>query len=297
LNFSIIICTYKNEIKLSKAISSLIELTYDKGKFEIVVVDNGSDNLTEHLILKERILSNFVFSKLKVVFEPNRGLVNARRNGLKASEFEYVVYCDEDNYLNMDYLNVAYNILEFSNISLLGGRTTNEHCEDNRMLAIGRQYHYSRLLNFGEMLWGAGLVIKKSLISQLLSRGLILSSLDTRGSGEDYELNFLYQLNNHNCYYSDDLVLYHDVDQSRFDVEQLNKLAVSNAPIDFMISKFWSFYDFKKMSRLDKVVLVLKTLVKSFLRKDVNLKDRIIFEMILFANSKYLTELNLILMK
>jgi glycosyltransferase involved in cell wall biosynthesis len=78
--------------------------------YEIIVVDNNSSDHTFSLVEQ--------FSKEKVIFlrEKNAGKVNALKKGVSYSSGELIIICDDDNYLNKNYLDVAYDFFKKTQI-------------------------------------------------------------------------------------------------------------------------------------------------------------------------------------
>lgn len=101
MNFSIITCTYNpNPLifkRLIKAIS-LLEIP-NKLNIEWIIIDNNST---------EKIENSFDFSPIKIpinhILEKEPGLTNARIAGTKNSNGEWLIFFDDDNEPNKDFL-------------------------------------------------------------------------------------------------------------------------------------------------------------------------------------------------
>jgi len=94
MKISIILPTYNRRNKLEKAIQALNNLNYSEGRYEIVAVNDGSqDDTKEFLEQKKQEIPN-----LKVVHhEENQGIAATRNTGLKHIEAEeYVFFTDDD---------------------------------------------------------------------------------------------------------------------------------------------------------------------------------------------------------
>jgi glycosyltransferase involved in cell wall biosynthesis len=89
---SVIICTYNRSYLLKKALDSLTTQTLDKQKYEVLIIDNNSNDDTQE-VLTPYLKSNDNFS---VFIEYNQGLSHARNRGWKESRGEYVAYIDDD---------------------------------------------------------------------------------------------------------------------------------------------------------------------------------------------------------
>lgn len=93
MKVSIIIPNYNNEKYLEECIESIERQTYNN--IEIVIVDDFStDN-------SRKIINNLQkkYNNIKVILlQQNKGVSNARNEGLKAASGEYVTFIDSDDY-------------------------------------------------------------------------------------------------------------------------------------------------------------------------------------------------------
>jgi glucosyl-dolichyl phosphate glucuronosyltransferase len=97
----VIICTYNRCNYLPKLIESLRKQTLPKERFEILTVDNNSNDDTQKAAnaLQEST------SNLRYVFEPKQGLSVARNRGLSETVSPLVVYIDDDAYAEPQWLS------------------------------------------------------------------------------------------------------------------------------------------------------------------------------------------------
>lgn len=100
---SVIIPTYNNCHYITKAIESVLNQTYKD--FEIIVVDDGSDDNTSSLISKYG-------RKLKYFYQCNSGAASARNKGINESKGEYISFLDSDDYFYEDNLLKKIAFLE-----------------------------------------------------------------------------------------------------------------------------------------------------------------------------------------
>ena len=90
---SIVIPTYNRKDLLKGAIESLLNQTYPKDKYEVIIVDDGSTDGTEEMLgeLAEKKNSNLRYFKQK-----NRGPAAARNTGIKNAVGEIIGLTDDD---------------------------------------------------------------------------------------------------------------------------------------------------------------------------------------------------------
>lgn len=86
---SVIIPTYNRARTLKKAIDSVFDQDYKN--FELIVVDDGSTDSTEKLLLSYA-------NSIKVIQQPNQGVSTARNRGIKASSGDLIAFLDSDDY-------------------------------------------------------------------------------------------------------------------------------------------------------------------------------------------------------
>ena len=93
---SIIVPIYNAAQYLDQCITSIIEQTYKN--LEIILVDDGSIDKSAEICQK------FVTKDLRVkyLFQPNKGVARARKNGTKHAAGEYVGFVDADDYIEPD---------------------------------------------------------------------------------------------------------------------------------------------------------------------------------------------------
>lgn len=108
MKFSIIVPVYNVEKYLSECINSIIDQSYKD--FEVVLVDDGSTDISG-LICDQAAAKN---EKFKVIHKKNGGLISARRSGLKIASGEYILFCDSDDLLRENALEILDGIISDS---------------------------------------------------------------------------------------------------------------------------------------------------------------------------------------
>lgn len=85
---SVIIPTYNRKDFLKKAVASVLNQTYPF--FEIIVVDDGSDDGTAEMFTQQDL-------KLVYLRQENRGPAAARNRGIMAARHEFIAFLDSDD--------------------------------------------------------------------------------------------------------------------------------------------------------------------------------------------------------
>lgn len=85
---TVIIPTYNRDLLVERAIKSVLRQTFED--FELIVVDDGSDDTTAEVLDSYGKL-------LKVVFQEHQGVSAARNNGIEHAGGELVAFLDSDD--------------------------------------------------------------------------------------------------------------------------------------------------------------------------------------------------------
>ena len=99
---SVIIPVYNVEKFLKRCLDSVLAQTFQD--FEVICVNDGSTDRSGEILAG--IAENN--SNIKVYTQANQGLSIARNNGLKNSSGEYVCFCDSDDTLHPQCLEIIY---------------------------------------------------------------------------------------------------------------------------------------------------------------------------------------------
>jgi len=102
---SVIIPTYNRAHLIDRAIQSVLSQTYQD--FEVIVVDDGSTDKTEEVVL------SFGSEKMRYVrHETNRGVAAARNTGVRVARGEYIAFQDSDDEWYPNRLEIISKIVE-----------------------------------------------------------------------------------------------------------------------------------------------------------------------------------------
>src|SRR3990170_3944560 len=119
---SIIICCHNGASRLAETIRHIARQRVPPYiPWELLIVDNGSTD-DSALVARKEWQKHRVDTYLRIVKEPVLGLSFARQRGFREARYEYMILCDDDNWLDEEYICTVYQILiENSNIGALGG--------------------------------------------------------------------------------------------------------------------------------------------------------------------------------
>lgn len=94
---SIVVPIYNVEKYLSRCIESILAQTYKQ--LEIILVNDGS--IDNSLILCKKYQN--LDARIKVIDQPNAGPANARNNGIKIAQGNYIGFVDSDDEIKIDF--------------------------------------------------------------------------------------------------------------------------------------------------------------------------------------------------
>jgi glycosyltransferase involved in cell wall biosynthesis len=248
LGVSIIICCYNSAKRLPKTLLCLADQIVDSNiKWEILVVDNASKDGTR-IVAEYECKKLFTAIDYKIVNEPEPGLSSARRKGIDEAGFEYLLFCDDDNWLKSDYVQTAFNIMKNdANLGVVGGQNRAEYeipppkwfLENPSTFAIGRQSSESGDITDSKgYSWGAGFVVKKSIFERLHNDGFEFVLTDRKGeqltTGGDKELCLAIKKLGYRIFYDERLILKHYMPSTRYDLNNFLKLSFQNGKASFV---------------------------------------------------------------
>lgn len=229
---SVIICCFNSENRIEPTLQHLLRQNFGKD-WEIVLVDNNSNDNTVQTALE--ILKNNVVS-YTIVEESNPGLIHARKKGIGASKYKYLLFCDDDNWLCADYLNISYEIFDKNpSIGVIGGNGR-AHFEDESNvekkivgLAINPQGKSSGdITDYKGHVYGAGSLFKKEIFHKLDKIGFKPVLTGRKGdkllAGDDTELCFAARILGYKIYYHEGLKFEHYIPKFRTSDDYLKKL-------------------------------------------------------------------------
>ncbi len=114
--FSVIVPVYNVEQYLHKCLDSILEQSFLD--WEAICINDGS--VDGSLMILEDY--NIRDSRFKVISQANGGLSSARNTGLNASQGEYVIFLDSDDWLEPNALEVIARNLKGEDVLCFSGR-------------------------------------------------------------------------------------------------------------------------------------------------------------------------------
>ena len=225
---SVIVCTFNGEKRLDSTLKHLLNQKCNI-QWELVIVDNASTDATSEFCKKVLESVNLSF-KWRILHEDQKGLIYARMRGLREALYDVVLYCDDDNSLHENYVQLGHELMKRNvKIGALGGFGIPVF-EGNKKpiwfdryshsFAVGQQSsHDGKLIEFPAELYGAGTFLRKEALLNFFDRGFMTIMTGRIGSqlvsGDDVEWCFLVQLAGYEIWYDHRLTFEHTMPASR----------------------------------------------------------------------------------
>ncbi|MCF8241917.1 MAG: glycosyltransferase [Melioribacteraceae bacterium] len=105
LHFSVIVPTFNRSGELKELLDSLINQTFPKDEFEVLIVDDGSTDNTEELITS---FQNDTSLNLTFLKQDHKGPGTARNYGMNEANGNYFVFIDSDCIADENWLTAFY---------------------------------------------------------------------------------------------------------------------------------------------------------------------------------------------
>ncbi|MEO6229087.1 MAG: glycosyltransferase [Ferruginibacter sp.] len=238
---SVVVCCYNSALRLTPTLRHLLaQKDIALSSWEVIVIDNASTDNTQQKAID--IWGNYVEEKppFKVVFEREPGLSSARQRGIAEAAFDYVLFCDDDNWLDENYISISLKIMESNaEIGALGG-TGYPVFEDKEppyfwvnqyhLLAVGQQSIINGdITDERGVLYGAGMTVNKAAFNVLINTyhfDFLVTDRNGKNlnSSGDHELCLALRKIGYRIYYSKELKFKHFLPCIRTTISYYKKL-------------------------------------------------------------------------
>lgn len=180
---TVIIPTFNRKNQLINTLKSLTEISFNKADFEIIVIDNGSNDGTKELIEKFHI--QYSDLNLYYYYDDTPGLLTGRHLGARKSNSDLLVFIDDDVKVSTNWLSSIVDSFENNNdLQLLGGKCLPDFQSQppfwveyfwQEIPGLGKMLPNLSLCDFGEefkiinpsYIWGLNFSIRKSTLWKL----------------------------------------------------------------------------------------------------------------------------------
>ena len=212
---SVVICCFNSAEVITPTITSLSNQEVPPGAgYEVILVDNNCSDDTVQLA--ENAWQNPTYP-LKIIKEDKTGLIFARQKGVLYAGYDILLFIDDDNILNSDWVKKLTRIYKtMPGVGTAGGFNHALIQGDKPAWFDGFRTVYACGPVVGgkiQLPFGAGLSFRTAVIKEVFSSGLPLylvgRTKNTLLRGDDTEMYLRARLMGWNFYYDSSLELQH----------------------------------------------------------------------------------------
>ncbi len=226
---SIVVCCYNSADRLPETLEHIAhQKVEDCILWEVIIVNNhSSDNTVE--VARNLWDTYGCTAPFRIVDEPKSGLSHAREKGFAEALYQYVLFCDDDNWLDQNYVQIASEIMSANpQVGVLGGQgeavcavEPPEWFEKYKSIyAVGKQAEKSEdVTDSRGYVYGAGTVVNRAAWSVLKRKGFQYFLTDRKNkslsSGGDSEFCAAARLVGFRIFYAETLKFKHFIPEER----------------------------------------------------------------------------------
>lgn len=122
---SIIVPVYNAEESIEKCITSIIQQSYKN--FELLLINDGSKDNSIKILNKYKKK----YDNIRVIDKKNEGVSKTRNLGITKASGDYIMFIDNDDYIDYDYLERFINELDNDYDVIIGGY---KRTSDNKII-------------------------------------------------------------------------------------------------------------------------------------------------------------------
>lgn len=117
--YTVALCTHNHADRLERTLADLARLAPPKAPWEFLVIDNGCHDSTPSLLARHSWPPGW---SVRVVREEKLGLSNARNRAIAEARGEYVIFMDDDETVDPDWLCAYERLIRDKAPDAFGGR-------------------------------------------------------------------------------------------------------------------------------------------------------------------------------
>ena len=276
---SVIICCYNSAERLPQTLRHLgLQRFKENIPWEIIVVNNCSTDNSVKVV--HEIWSQYEsVTSLQIIEEILPGLSAARKAGITAAKYEYLIFCDDDNWLCEHYVSTAYSVMEMHPEVGLAGGFGKAVCEISPPdwfeakkggYAVSDGSEITGDITSNGHLCGAGMVLRKSVIESFYKAGFQSLLTDRNGavlsSGGDAEISKWHILAGYKLWNDAALQFSHYIPKERLTEAYVTRLWAgfkASAPIEIAYNRFIDFQN--EIENKGRIPVLFKNIGMAFL--------------------------------
>ncbi len=117
--YTVALCTHNHADRLERTLADLPQIRLPEAQWEFLVIDNGSRDATPEMLAKHTWPAGWT---VRVVREEKLGLSNARNRAIAEARGEYIIFIDDDETADPDWLCAFERLIGAYHPDAFGGR-------------------------------------------------------------------------------------------------------------------------------------------------------------------------------
>lgn len=117
--YTVALCTHNHADRLVRTLGDLLALALPRAPWELVIIDNASKDETPELLSRYPWPAGW---SVRVIREEKLGLSNARNRAIQEAYGEYLIFIDDDETPDTDWLCAYERLIESRQPDAFGGR-------------------------------------------------------------------------------------------------------------------------------------------------------------------------------
>jgi glycosyltransferase involved in cell wall biosynthesis len=276
---SVVICCYNSALNLPGTIKHLAQQKLDcLIKMEIIIVNNASTDNTVLVAQNEWAIYKNSSIDFKIISQQIPGKSFALEKGIEQAKYEYIIICDDDNWLEENYVINAYKLLN-SNIQIGAAGGTGIAVSNTLFpewwdiykngYAIGNQGNSSGDITDRKFVWGAGMVTRRSLFLNVFTPkypALLTCRKGTNlSSGGDSEFSMRLILRGYKLYFDKSLSFKHFIPKERLTESYRDKLFQGFKDSQIILNEYMNQINYNLLSRGGKIKYFFISVIRLFI--------------------------------
>ena len=131
-----------SEAYLEKCLDSILQQTYQN--LEVILINDGSTDDSAAICQRYKNQD----ARVKVYHKPNGGVASSRNRALEAVTGDYIVFVDNDDWLELDHIQSLYDLLEKTDADIAIGNFT-QFIEDQGsfLIHVGADNYFEQVFS------------------------------------------------------------------------------------------------------------------------------------------------------
>jgi glycosyltransferase involved in cell wall biosynthesis len=117
--YTVALCTHNHADRLTRTLADLPQIRSPEAAWEFLVIDNGSRDITPQLLAGHAWPAGW---DVRVVREEKLGLSNARNRAIAEARGDYIIFLDDDETADPDWLCAYERLIRTTQADAFGGR-------------------------------------------------------------------------------------------------------------------------------------------------------------------------------